>query len=517
MNKYSLLATAMLVCASASAAPEPTPSATPSATPSPSPAASPSPSATPTASATPDFAITPDLSAVINASTSPSPAEPSAAAKPAATSLKNKKASKAAQPVESRSISLESAYDMTLSCDQSIRRAYYEIRKANLQPWSALTKLGPSISANAGYSNNRTSTRYSDTSIQNNVISNVGSGYTGFSYSQTLFDASVFPAYRYGKLAARASRLTQRNTIRSILYSLSQAYYNVLKEQKLVQVYQQTLDLANEQLVTAQAKFDAGTVARIDVLRAQATVEDARNILIQAQGTLDTYKDTLSNILNLKGRTNFCLMDPPDETDPSAPYEQSLKSALDKREDLKVSQIQVEQSKAVRGEVLAQYAPRITANASTQWGSYTGGSTNRDHVETASIGVSVPVFTGGQRELDLIAARHNISEAELSYESTWKNVEADVKTAWINVQTSREAIKALKAAEASYAQNYTDVQAKYQEGTATSLDVQEALRDLNSARANLTNQVYDYQIYLRNLKRAEAIFQEARVESLRVK
>lgn len=440
-------------------------------------------------------------------------ATPAASPKAAA---KRKKADPKPAP-EKREITLEQAYDITLQSDQTIRNAYYEIRKANLLPWSALAKLGPQLVGNASYTNSRSSSHvdtYSTTPSGQNIYD---TRFSGFTYTQPIFDPSVFPAYRYGKLTAQAARLQYRYTVRQTLFGVAQAYYNVLKMQKLVAVNQQTVDLAKEQLATAQARFDAGAVARIDVLRAQSTLEGARNTLIQSQGSLDIAKDTLSNILNFGGKTNFTLAEPPDEPDLGIPFEDSLKDAYIGREDFKVSQIGVEQQVALKGEVLAQYGPKIVAEGSTQWSSTSGDGANRGHNETAVISVSMPFLTGGQREIDLITANQTIAQSKLTLEKTSKSIESEVKSAWVNVETGREALKALSAEVQAATQNYTDLQAQYQAGAATSLDAQTALRDLNNSRTLLTNQIYDYQISLRDLRRADATFQKERVDKARTR
>ena len=411
-------------------------------------------------------------------------------------------------------ITLEQAYDLTLKSDQTIRNAYYEIRKANLLPWSALAKLGPQLTGNASYTDYRNRTHNDASSY---VESTYDSRYAGFVYTQPLFDPSVFPAYRYGKLSARAARLQYQYTVRQTLFGVAQAYYDVLKNQKLVNVNQQTVDLAKEQLATSQARFDAGAVARIDVLRAQSTLESARNNLIQSQGVLDIARDTLSNILNLGGKTNFTLAEPPNECDLGTPFEESLKTAYEWREDFKVSAIGIDQQIALRGEVVAQYGPKISAEFSTQWTNSAGDTTGRTHNDAGVISVQMPFLTGGQREIDLIAANQNIAQSRLKLETTSKSIESEVKTAWINVQTGREALKALTTAVEASTQNYTDVEAQYQAGASTSLDAQVALRDLNNARTLLTNQIYNYQIALRDLKRAEAAFEKERVEKAKIK
>ena len=421
---------------------------------------------------------------------------------------------------KNRVITLEQAYDMTLASDQSIRIAFYESRKANLLPWSALAKLGPQLIGNASYTNARSNTRNNiveTPATPNYIQTTINTQFSGFTYTQPLFDPSVFPAYRYGKLSAKAARLQYQFTVRQTLFGVAQAYYDVLKGQKLVDVNQQTVNLANEQLNTAQARFDAGAVARIDVLRARSTLEGARNTLIQFQGRLDTARDTLSNILNLGGKTDFTLVEPPSECDPGTPFEDSLRCAYEGREDYKVSAIGIDQQIALRGEVVAQYGPKIVAQASTQWSRNTGDADGRQHDESAVIAVTMPFLTGGQREIDLINANQNISESRLNLEKTTKSIESEVKVAWVNVQTGREALKALTADVEASTQNYTDLEAQYQAGASTSLDSQTALRDLNNSRTLLTNQVYDYQIALRDLKRAEAEFQKERVEKSKLK
>ena len=427
---------------------------------------------------------------------------------------------------DARQITLEQAYDITLATDQSIQIAYYEVRKAKLLPWSALARMGPQLTGNASLfaarnssssSTLQTTTGDLGSTVNRSQVVESDTRHAGFTLDQPLLDFSVFPAYRLGKLSAQAARLQHQFTVRQTLFGVAQAYYNVLKQQSVVAINRQTLDLAKTQLDLAQARFDAGAVARIDVLRARATLEDARNTLIQSQGLLDTNRDTLSNILNLGGKTNFIVTEPPNAPDEVAEFEQILSRAYTGREDYKVSALAIDQDIARRGEVLAQYAPRVVAEASTQWTDANGAGSSRNHVNNAGVSIQMPFLTGGQREIDLRTAGHQISQTRLNYEKAGKSIESEVKNAWLKVGTGKESIQALKAEVEASTQNYSDLQAQYEAGTATSLDVQSALRDLNNARTMLASQLYDYQIAIRDLQRAEAVFEQRRVETAKVK
>jgi outer membrane protein len=440
----------------------------------------------------------------------------------------------APKEVPFRRITLEQAYDMTLASDQSVQIAAYEIRKARLLPWSALARLGPQLRGNLSY-DNTAAFRTTEAGGGGSAVAGGASGAVFFTpgarsstqetdtrraglvFEQPLLDFSVLPAYRQGRISLQVAQLQYQATVRQTLFGVAQAYYDVLKVQSLVGINRQTVELAQEQLEQARIRLEVGQVARIDVLRAEASLQNARNALIESSGALESAQDTLSNILNLGGKTNFTLVEPAPAAEDVADFTELLSRAYSNREDFRVSALAIEQREARRTEVLAQYGPRVVARASSQWFNSSGSAAGRGRVHDGVVSVEVPFLTGGQREIDLRSSAHEIAQSRLERERTAKVIEADVKNAWIRVRTGRESMKALKAEVDASTVNYGDLQSQYQAGTATSLDVQVALRELNNSRSLLNNQVYDYQVALRDLSRAQALFERDRVQRLKLK
>ena len=130
--------------------------------------------------------------------------------------------------------------------------------------------------------------------------------------------------------------------------------------------------------------------------------------------------------------------------------------------------------------------------------------------------MQIPIFTGGQREIDLRTACLNIDESKINLETTQKTVETDVNTTWLQVETLRETIVSLTAQVKADEQNYQDLQNQYEAGAATSLDTQNALNQLASSRTRLITQTYQYQVVRRDLDRAVAVFQNQRVKKAKV-
>lgn len=414
---------------------------------------------------------------------------------------------------ERKVITLEQAYDLALATDQSVRTAYIEIRKANLLPWSALTKLTPRINGGFGYTYNEQ--RVGSTFGTANFLSTSNSENTDLALQQTLVDFTFFPAYRLAKLTGASARLQYQFSLRTVLFGVAKAYYEVLKEQKIVELDSNTVDLAENQLKLSQNQFDAGAVSKVDVLRAQSTLETARQQLITDQNILALNRDTLANTLNLQGAArSFDVAQPGDATEADRSFDQFLTEAYLNREDYRVGSIAIQQNIEQKNEVIGQYAPTVSAQVSKNW----AAQSDSPHSDSwgATVSVNVPFFTGGQREIDLRTASHNIEEAKLSLETTAKNVESDVKTTWLEVQTLRETIKSLKTQVAANEQNYKDLLNQYEAGAATSLDTQSALIQLFTSRTNLITQSYQYQVALRDLERSISAFQNKRVKGVRL-
>ncbi len=413
-------------------------------------------------------------------------------------------------------LTLEQAYDRAAATDQSIRVAYQESRKANLLPWSALTRLGPQVNGNLGFQHNYNQTSSLTLDPSGPVTSRTNTGSAGLSLSQPLFDLTAFPAYRVGKLAAESALLQYRFTVRQTLFGVAQAYYEVLKQQAVARVNQQTFELANRQLQLSQERLDLGDVARSDVLRARATLEGARQTLISTASTLEVDRNNLSNILNLGGDTSFHLAEPPDASDEIPSLEAAMDEARRNREDYQANALAVEEDVQRRKEVLAEYAPRIVAQAGANLAgesSARNGPENKSDSEAwdAGVAVQIPFLTGGQREIDLSTAGRQIVETRLNHETAGKNLQEEVKNAWLQARSLKATIKAARAQLAATEQTYTDVENEYKEGSATSLDAQSALIDLNNARTTVTTEVYAYQVALLDLQRAMARFQQRRV------
>ncbi|NBO33377.1 MAG: hypothetical protein EBV02_03275, partial [Actinobacteria bacterium] len=126
------------------------------------------------------------------------------------------------------------------------------------------------------------------------------SNQTSLNLTWPFLDFTLLPAYRRGKLITESTRLEYQAAIRQTLFSVASAFFEVLSQQQVVRVSEETLRLAEENLAVARKRADAGAVTRADVLRAQASAEENRRALIQAQNDLTVKRNVLGNLLDLR-------------------------------------------------------------------------------------------------------------------------------------------------------------------------------------------------------------------------
>jgi outer membrane protein TolC len=471
-------------------------------------------------------------------------------------------------PGRLRLLTLEQAYDQALTSDQAIRNAYIELRSARLESWSALTRMAPRVAGNLSYEvirerrfTNGPASPFLDETLAgpdlppslgeaapgrltipgvtgptaDPALGGVGASqppdasdfhgthsYTrraGLTLQQPLLDLTVFPAWRFGRLTAESARLRRQFTIRETLFGVAQAYYAVLKVQAIVGVNRETASLAQAQIELAKNRLDLGDVARTDVFRAESVYHAARRTLIESEGLLRVSRNTLANILNLEWEADFVVVNPKESPPEPEPFRTFLQRGFERREDYRASALGIGMKVERRKEIVASYAPRIVAQANHDWDSVTTNTSNTtgQRIWSGFVAVQVPIFTGGQREIDLSRAGMALESARLDHEKLTKEIEAEMLRGYTDVDILRGSIVALEAELASVQHNYEDLTTNYRAGTATSLDVSAGLVDLNNARTSLLAARYNYQVALRNLERAEGVFQEERVQSTRVK
>src|ERR1700736_6068479 len=107
---------------------------------------------------------------------------------------------------------------------------------------------------------------------------------------------AIEPVYRGGRTVAQTRQAintvesTRAQTLAvetSVFQAVAMAYLDVVRDQALVEVDRNNVDVLRKQLEATQDRFRVGEVTRTDVAQAEAALAQAQGTLVTQQGTLE--------------------------------------------------------------------------------------------------------------------------------------------------------------------------------------------------------------------------------------
>ncbi len=298
---------------------------------------------------------------------------------------------------------------------------------------------------------------------------------------------------RQARLDTRISRYQLEAAAETLVYQTEATGWDYLLAQRQIQIYEDSLALAEEQLKEVRERIRVGALADIEAAAVQAEVAKRKEDLINARSMLAKTRLKLFRLLGENGaarwRRDLTLSDAPEvPADPLAPPEQHVAVALKQRPDLNEARLRIERGELdvvrTRNGLLPQLDFFITLGGSRYARSF--GSTGRDEdgrTEDVEAGLSLNYALGHRSE----RAAHRRSQWTLDQtREALRNQEdlaqVDVRTAYLEVQRTAEQIEATAATRNHREQSLRSESEKFRVGKSTSILVAQAQRDLVASR-----------------------------------
>ena len=292
------------------------------------------------------------------------------------------------------------------------------------------------------------------------------------------------PIYTGGRLSAAygiststrdATELELDRTRQELEYRVIETFYGALMNERGVAVADEQVRLGERQLELARARFEAGTVARLDVLQAEVELANARARRIQQRAAVDLSLQALrtvlsipqAQILKLEGTLDEPVVAKPrDELDQSLPARPDLQAFTARRAaaefGAKLASGEWKPSLAFTGNVQYQEdALRRLWSADNQ--SYSFG-----------LALSVPLLAAPGSAARRGVAESRMRQAEHGLRYATDNARLELESAWTALEASAEVLvtqeKALELARESVA----IAQVSYENGVITSAELNDA-------------------------------------------
>jgi outer membrane protein len=316
----------------------------------------------------------------------------------------------------------------------------------------------------------------------------------GINISQLIFDfgrtLNLTAAARFQALSeAQREELVKAQ----VLLQVDRSYFDVLKAQALLRVANETVSsrqvVYDEIAALAQSKLKSD----LDQTYAQANLEEAIQLVLQAKNAVEVAYAKLSEAMGFHAVQKFSLSDPPQLKFPDEKVELLVSKALQIRPEVVALRDQVQGAQKEAAAAMDARFPRIEALGSI--GRTTvGDSAVYGDYGAAGIDVEVPIFTGGllsarQREATLRA-----SAQQKSLEQEEIQVVQEVNTSWFDAFTALKNIGVAERLARSAQQALELAGAEYRAGQTSIIELSQA--QLNALQADIAaaSAKYDYQI-----------------------
>lgn len=320
---------------------------------------------------------------------------------------------------------------------------------------------------------------------------------TGFSASMPLVNFALWKELKITADNVELSVEKARSSRLSLVEQVRKAYYAVLLAKDVYNVYKEDYDKAVTNCENVRAKYENGTVAQYDLIRAQVAVENAAPNVYDSRNAIVLAKWKLKALIGMDlERPIDCvgsLMDYKDELNRVSDYSNA---SLENNTDLKQLEIQGTIAQRTIESKIAKYYPTLSASINYQWLAQEDNLKLSQYkwfpLSTGSITLSIPIFSGGKRYHDIKQARVAKSQLDLQRESKERDLKVQVMQILSTMETSSEQYVAATAAVGGAEKGYEISAKRYEVGSGTQLELTDAQVALLQSKLNQAQSVYNF-------------------------
>ncbi|WP_304108814.1 TolC family protein [Phascolarctobacterium succinatutens] len=392
---------------------------------------------------------------------------------------------------ETVALNLDDAMQRAFQTNPTVSIAQYELDSARASYNAARQSRGISISANHTTQRKGNDDAHQDTTgLWTKGIGNTHANgltaslpiFTGGKLSGNIKQAKA--NYQYNQVGVQRTYNEMRSTV-------TNGYFTMLQADNLQKLNAESVTRLEDHLKNVQAQYDVGVVAKVDVLRSQVELANAKQTLIQAENSYQVAEANMNKIVGLPMDTNLKL----DNLLVYNAYDKNMDDCLayaaEHRPELMQAKYGVDSAKGALMVARSGHMPQVAASATQQWydSNWPGDENGNWGV---GVNVSLNVFDTGVTLSKIHGAEADLKKAEETYRDTVNAVNLDVRSNYLGLREAEKRISTTKLAVEQADEDYRIAQLRYMSGVGTNTDVLDAQVALTQAKTNYTQALYDY-------------------------
>ncbi len=405
---------------------------------------------------------------------------------------------------------LEKCLEYAYQNSPLLKAAGQAVKEAEAQAQASASILYPQLSFNSSYTKNAPAPLGSLGGgapigrIRPSFISaQVYEHSLGLNY--TIFSWKIKPTLQIASFNVDRSEADCKTTKNELTLQVKSSFYGVLFAKQLVAIRQKAVEVARDNFQTTEKLYKEGKVSHFDVSRAKVRWINSQSDLIEAQNNYDIVLEALRSLLSLPAEEMFLIAGELTEDLIEVDLNQAIEQAHQNRPEIQ-SLIYIENLTAstVNLEKAARL-PSFSLSYNYGWQAIDLYADPDKYFKYWTLlgRISVPIFDGFSAKGKIKAAQASLEQVKESKEQLLDLIELEVKQAFLALQAARERISAQKENVSTAQENLRIATERYKLGLLSQLDLKDAELSLTEAETNYQRALFDYNLSLAELERAQ--------------
>ena len=378
-------------------------------------------------------------------------------------------------PAFASALTLNEAFQAALQKTESVSTAESQLRGAEARVSQNRASFLPDISLKGDYYTQNqpigSSTEKDQTASRVNLSQSLLAGGK---------DRASYKSADYLRIAQEYNVVAAKNQLYS---DVARVFYAVLAARADADNVDKTIELLQKRIDELDKLNRVGRSRPIDVLAAKAQIAILESQKVAAVANRRIAKNNFTDVTGLERDSELVETSTlPTEVPDLHAYLKDLES----RPDIQSLKAQNSSFDYNVDAASGGHWPSLDLSGN-YYLSHSGAPTatqNRDDWN-ATVTLTVPIFSGGEVSAGVRQAKELKTQSDLAVQKKIRDSEADVRTAYNNLVSSLEQIKALEKALAITEQNYRQQEKDYGYRLASNLDVLQALTSFQDTKRSL--------------------------------
>ncbi|HUZ74778.1 MAG TPA: TolC family outer membrane protein [Stellaceae bacterium] len=313
------------------------------------------------------------------------------------------------------------------------------------------------------------------------------------------------PLYQGGRTVAltteaeqqvQAERARNAAAEESVFFSVAQSYFDVLRDQAVVNLNVNNEQVLRRQLEATNDQFRVGSVTRTDVAQAQARLAAARASRQQAEGTL---AEDRANFQRFVGHAPENLTQPKLRPVLPATRDQAIALAATSNPNVIAALFKEDASRSNVVATRAQLLPSLNLVGDVNRAQETSTNGREETVGSIIAQVKMPLYEGGQIYSETRQAQEQLAQSVGLTDDARRQAVLSATQAWETIQSAGASAFSLQATIRADQIALEGVRQEQQVGSRTILDVLNQQQELFTDEVSLVQAQHDENVAEFNL------------------